>query len=102
MVGRLEETERMLAAAERAQASSAGASQGPPVGATVRLTDDVPAQIAMVRATAGWHLAQADWLGGRLAQAERALTDVVAPPGPPVRLSRPPPPAVSWPRCNRD
>jgi LuxR family transcriptional regulator, maltose regulon positive regulatory protein len=30
------------------------------------------------RATAGWHLAQADWLGGRLAQAERALTDVVA------------------------
>jgi LuxR family transcriptional regulator, maltose regulon positive regulatory protein len=105
MTGRLEETERLLTAAERGHADDAGTPQRAPVAAMV--TDDVPTQIAMVRAnlartrgdaqpatafakrtlasddpmaraTAGWHLAQADWLGGRLAQAERTLTDVVA------------------------
>jgi LuxR family maltose regulon positive regulatory protein len=105
MAGRLEEIERLLTAAERGRAADTGTPQAAPVAAMV--ADDVPTQIAMVRAnlartygdaqpattfaqrdlasddpmaraTAGWHLAQADWLGGRLDQAERSLTDVVA------------------------
>jgi LuxR family transcriptional regulator, maltose regulon positive regulatory protein len=49
MAGRLEEAERLLAAAERGPAGGAGAP-GSPAGATVRLADDLPSVIAMLRA----------------------------------------------------
>jgi LuxR family maltose regulon positive regulatory protein len=110
MAGRLEELERLLAAAERANVDDAGEAEEPPAGASARLADDIPTAVAMLRAIlartygdaepatrfakqalagltgndpmaraeADWNLAQADWLGGRLAQAERTLTDVAA------------------------
>jgi LuxR family maltose regulon positive regulatory protein len=49
MGGRLEEAERLLAAAERAPAGAAG-TQGPPAGTPVRLAEDLPSVIAMYRA----------------------------------------------------
>jgi LuxR family transcriptional regulator, maltose regulon positive regulatory protein len=48
MGGRLEEAERLLVAAERAP--TAAGPEGPPVGAAVRLADDLPSAIAMLRA----------------------------------------------------
>jgi ATP/maltotriose-dependent transcriptional regulator MalT len=101
MGGRLEEAERLLAAAERAHGGHAGPPGEPPAGAPASLADDVPTLVAMLRANlartygdaepatrfakrvlagqagddpmaraaADWNLAQADWLGGRLAQA---------------------------------
>jgi LuxR family maltose regulon positive regulatory protein len=108
MGGRLEEAERLLAAAERAP--TAAGPEGPPAGTAVRLADDLPSAIAMLRAnfariygdagpatrfarqaqaglagddpwTRGaveWNLAQADLLGGRLEAVEHALTRVAA------------------------
>src|SRR6266545_4755686 len=49
MGGRLEEAERLLVAAERAPAGAAG-TQGPPAGTPVRLAEDLPSVIAMLRA----------------------------------------------------
>jgi ATP/maltotriose-dependent transcriptional regulator MalT len=49
MGGRLEEAERLLAAAERAPAGAAG-TQGPPAGTPVRLAEDLLSVIAMLRA----------------------------------------------------
>jgi LuxR family maltose regulon positive regulatory protein len=49
MGGRLEEAERLLAAAERAPAGAAG-PQGPPAGMPARLAEDLPSVIAMYRA----------------------------------------------------
>jgi LuxR family transcriptional regulator, maltose regulon positive regulatory protein len=51
MAGRLDEVERLLADAERAHAGRADATREPPVGATVRLADDVPSMIALLRAS---------------------------------------------------
>jgi LuxR family transcriptional regulator, maltose regulon positive regulatory protein len=50
MGGRLEEAEGLLAAAERAQAGRAGAPREPPAGTAVRLADDLPSVIEMLRA----------------------------------------------------
>jgi tetratricopeptide repeat protein len=89
MAGRLEQAERLLAAADRAQEGRAG-RQGRPAGAAVRLADDLPSVIAMLRANiARTHgdaepatpfakRAQAGWLSGRLAPVEPALAGVVA------------------------
>jgi ATP/maltotriose-dependent transcriptional regulator MalT len=49
MAGRLEEAERLLAAAERAPAGATG-TPGPPAGTPVRLAEDLPSVIAMYRA----------------------------------------------------
>ena len=48
MAGRLEEAERLLVAADRAR-EGAGTRE-PPAGTAVRLADDLPSVIAMLRA----------------------------------------------------
>src|SRR6266511_1146464 len=108
--GRLEVAEPFLADAERALATAPNEPYEPSIGKAMSMLANVPASIALLRASLAtlrgdaerttelvrwaqahlaedergprfsvrWNLAQADWMRGRLAEAERAFAGIVA------------------------
>src|SRR6266511_787590 len=108
--GRLQAAEPFLADAERALATAPNEPYEPSIGKAMSMLANVPASIALLRASLAtlrgdaerttelvrwaqahlaedergprfsvrWNLAQADWMRGRLAEAERAFAGIVA------------------------
>ncbi len=107
--GRLQVAEPLLKDAEQALATASSEPYEPSIGKDMSMLTNVPASIALLRASMAtlrgdaerttelvrwaqdhmaedeqgprisvrWNLAQADWMRGRLAEAERAFVDIV-------------------------